>query len=41
MWAPGAYTNAFGTPCPCQTLPVRTERYGVFAQASYKFDVLQ
>ena len=41
MWAPGAYTNIFGTPCPCQTLPVRTERYGVFAQASYKFDVLQ
>jgi opacity protein-like surface antigen len=41
MWAPGAYTNIFGTPCPCQSLPVRTERYGVFAQASYKFDVLQ
>jgi hypothetical protein len=41
MWSPNAYTNIFGTPCPCQTLPVRTERYGVFAQASYKFDVLQ
>jgi len=41
MWAPGAYTNIFGTPCPCQTLPVKTERYGAFLQASYKFDVLQ
>jgi hypothetical protein len=40
MWAPGAYTNIFGTRCPCQTLPVRTGRYGVFAQASYRFDVL-
>jgi len=40
-WAPGAYINIFGTPCPCQTLPVKTERYGAFLQASYKFDVLQ
>lgn len=39
MWATNdAYTNAFGTPCPdCQTLPSRTERYGMFVQASYKF----
>jgi outer membrane protease len=41
MWAPNAYTNLFGTPCPCQTLPVRTERYGGFVQASYKFDGLK
>jgi opacity protein-like surface antigen len=40
MWANGATTNIFGTPCPCQTLPVRTERYGGFLQASYKFDGL-
>lgn len=33
-----AYTNAFGGACPCQTLPMRLERYGVFLQASYKFD---
>jgi hypothetical protein len=41
MWAPGAYTNGFGTACPCQTLPVRTERYGAFVQASYKLDWLR
>jgi len=41
MWSPNAYTNIFGTGCPCQTLPVRTERYGGFLQASYKFDVLR
>jgi hypothetical protein len=40
-WAPSAYTNGFGTPCPCQGLPVRTERYGAFLQASYKIDGLQ
>jgi opacity protein-like surface antigen len=40
MWAPSANTNAFGTPCPCQGLPVSTERYGGFVQASYKFDGL-
>ncbi|WP_244432052.1 omptin family outer membrane protease [Rhodopseudomonas sp. B29] len=41
MWATtNAYTNAFGTPCPCQTLPSRTERYGTFLQAAYKFDSL-
>ena len=41
MWAPGASTNIFGTDCPCQTLPVRTERYGGFIQASYKLDGLK
>jgi opacity protein-like surface antigen len=41
MWAPSAYTNGFGTPCPCQGLPVRTERYGAFLQASYKIDGLK
>jgi opacity protein-like surface antigen len=41
MWAPSAYTNIFGTPCPCQGLPVRTERYGAFLQASYKIDGLK
>lgn len=41
MWAPGASTNIFGSPCPCQTLPVRTERYGAFLQASYKLDGLK
>ena len=39
MWTnDNAYTNIFGTPCPCQTLPSKTERYGVFFQAAYKFD---
>ena len=41
MWAPSAYTNIFGSDCPCQTLPVRTERYGGFIQASYKLDGLK
>lgn len=43
MWATGgdAQTNAFGKPCPCQTLPVRSERYGGFLQASYAFDSFQ
>jgi opacity protein-like surface antigen len=38
MWAPGASTDLFSQGCPCQTLPVRTERYGAFVQASYKLD---
>ncbi|MFL9499961.1 outer membrane beta-barrel protein [Rhodopseudomonas palustris] len=39
MWATtNAYTNIFGTECPCQTQPARTERYGTFLQAAYKFD---
>jgi opacity protein-like surface antigen/outer membrane protease len=41
MWAPTGYTNIFSTPCPCQGLPVRTERYGAFLQASYKIDGLK
>ena len=41
MWAPGTYTNIFSTPCPCQAMPVRTERYGAFLQASYKMDGLK
>ncbi|MCG6207231.1 outer membrane beta-barrel protein [Rhodopseudomonas sp. HC1] len=42
MWATtDAYTNIFGTQCPCQTLPTRTERYGTFLQAAYKFDSLK
>jgi hypothetical protein len=40
MWATNANTNFFGAPCPCQTQPVRTERYGVFLQASVKLDGL-
>ena len=40
MWA-NAYTNIFGTPCPCRRLPSRTERYGGFLQASYKLDELK
>jgi opacity protein-like surface antigen len=41
MWATNATTNIFSTPCPCQTLPVRTERFGAFVQASYKLDGLK
>jgi hypothetical protein len=41
MWAPGAYSNTFSLGCPCQTLPVKTERYGAFLQASYKLDGLK
>ena len=40
MWAPNATTNSFGASCPCPGLPVSTERYGGFLQASYKFDGL-
>lgn len=41
MWTnDNAYTNIFGTPCPCQTLPVKTDRYGLLVQADYKFDML-
>jgi hypothetical protein len=38
---PAATTDGFSTPCPCQTLPVKTERYGAFLQASYKLDGLK
>jgi outer membrane protease len=42
MWATNdAKTNIFGTDCPCQTLPSRTERYGGFLEASYKFNPLR
>lgn len=37
MWTTDAYVAFGGTPCPCPTLPARTERYGVFLQASYRF----
>jgi opacity protein-like surface antigen len=40
MWAPGN-SDTFGLGCPCQTLPVRTERFGGFLQASYKLDGLK
>jgi len=41
MWATtNALTNIFSTPCPCQTLPARTEVFGGFLQASYKFNGL-
>jgi hypothetical protein len=38
MWTREAYTAFGGAPCPCQTLPSRTERYGMFLQAAYRFD---
>lgn len=38
-WATNdAIVNIFGTSCPCQSLPTRSERMGGFVQASYKFD---
>jgi opacity protein-like surface antigen/outer membrane protease len=40
MWtSDSAYTVIFGTPCPCQTEPAKTERYGLLLQADYKFDM--
>jgi opacity protein-like surface antigen len=40
MWTnDSAYTNFGGAPCPCQTLPAKTERDGVFVQAAYKFGI--
>ena len=41
MWATDSNTDLFSTLCPCQTLPARTERFGGFVQASYKFDGLK
>jgi hypothetical protein len=38
MWATDATTSSLGAACSCQTQPSRTERYGGFPQASYKFD---
>jgi Omptin family len=38
MWSTkDAITEFGGAPCPCQTLPVKTEVYGVFLQTAYKF----
>lgn len=38
MWSTkDAITEFGGAPCPCQTLPVKTERYGAFLQAAYRF----
>jgi opacity protein-like surface antigen len=38
MWTSNdAITNYNGAPCPCQTLPAKTERYGGFLHASYRF----
>lgn len=42
MWTTSnAFTNAFNLGCPCQTLPVRTERIGAFVQAAYQFGTLR
>ena len=43
MWTTNddARVNYFGFPCPCNTLPARTERYGGFVEASYKFNGLR
>ena len=41
MWTDdNAYVNIFGTPCPCQTLPSKAERAGVFFQGAYRFGAL-
>jgi opacity protein-like surface antigen len=41
MWTTkDAMTEFGGTPCPCQTLPAKTDRYGVFLQAAYRFGAL-
>jgi opacity protein-like surface antigen len=40
MWTSNSsYINIFGTPCPCQTEPVKAEQYGLLVQADYKFGV--
>jgi opacity protein-like surface antigen/outer membrane protease len=37
MWTTkDAITDPAGAPCPCQTLPAKTERYGVFVQLDYR-----
>ncbi len=38
MWATEVGTASFGSAVVTQTLPIRSERYGTFLQASYKFD---
>jgi opacity protein-like surface antigen/outer membrane protease len=38
MWTTSdAFTAFGGSPCPCQTLPAKTERYGTFLQGAYQF----
>ena len=38
MWTmKDAITEFGGAPCPCRTLPAKTDRYGVFFQAAYHF----
>jgi outer membrane protease len=38
MWTTrDAIAEFGGFPCPCQTLPAKTERFGAFLQASYNF----
>ena len=40
MWtSDSSYSNLFGTACPCQTLPAKTDIYGLLVQADYKFDL--
>jgi opacity protein-like surface antigen len=42
MWTTSdAITNIFGSTCPCQTLPARTDIFGGFLQASYRFSGLK
>jgi opacity protein-like surface antigen len=37
MWTTeNAITEFAGAPCPCQTLPAQTQRYGVFVQLDYR-----
>ncbi len=37
MWTTeNAITNFAGAPCPCQTLPAKTDRLGVFVQLDYR-----
>ena len=36
MWTTNAITEFAGAPCPCQTQPAKTDRYGVFLQLDYK-----
>lgn len=37
MWTTDSYVAFGGFPCPCQTLPAKGERSGIFVQASYRF----
>ncbi len=37
MWTTkDAISDTDGAPCPCQTLPAQTQRYGVFVQLDYR-----